>query len=242
MEDEAKDVNQTDGQTDTTSSDGGETPGATDDTSSSESQEDNATATQDLKTVPYDRFAEVNEKFRNTELEKAQLQGRLEALEKMQQQLPKTEQPAVAPEVAAAKEQLKELLKEVAPELGYVSKEELRRRDAEASFKAEVVTLKEKYSGKDGRPAFDEKEALDYAVKNNLTLERAFKEMHETELINWQVQQAIAKSRGIQTENSNSTGSQQVGTTDQDLMTAAARGDREAQKIFAKRILQGSRK
>ena len=242
MEDEAKDVNQTDGTTDTTTSDSEQTPVVTDDTST-QNTEDNATATQDVKTVPYDRFAEVNEKFRSTELQKAQLEAKLEMLEKMQTagNAAKAE-PHVTPEIAAAKEQLKNLLKEVAPDLGFVSQDELRRRDAEANFKAEVQTLKEKYNGKDGRPAFDDKEALDYAVKNNITLERAYKEMHESELINWHVQQAINKSKGITTENSNSTGSQNVGTTDQDLMTAAARGDREAQKIFAKRILQGSRK
>ena len=65
--------------------------------------------------------------------------------------------------------------------------------------------------------------------------------MKEQDLINFHVQQAIAKSKGVKTEASDGSGSTQVGVTNDDLKEAAMKGDRTALRTLIKRQVFGTK-
>jgi hypothetical protein len=55
--------------------------------------------------------------------------------------------------------------------------------------------------------------------------------------MDWHIKQAIAKSGGTKSEASDGSGSSQAaGTSDQDLKTAIAAGDKQALRSFLKRF------
>lgn len=181
------------------------------------------------QTVPYERFREVNEQAKRAQ----ELEKRLADLEARQQP---------QPEVNSEEEAVKEYVKS----LGFVSAEEaeakfqatLREREAETQLRQEVTDLSRRYDGKNGLPKFDKDAVLDYAKQNNMfgPLEQTYKVMHEKAWIDWNVQQAIQKSKGVQSEGSDGSGSAQVGTTNDDLRSAAMRGDKNALNTFIKRL------
>jgi len=208
---------------------------STDDQTATQDAQSSDSAQVDPKTIPYNRFAEVNEKFRQTEIEKAQLQAKLQAYEEMQTknapQDPATQQKELV------KEQLKPFFKDLASEMGFVSKDELVRQQQDQALEASLKSLEQTYSGKDGRPAFKRQDVIDYAVSNGISNpEIAYKAMHEEALANWRIEQAIAKSRGLKTETSDGSGSANAGVTDDDVRASALKGDAEARKLLFKRI------
>ena len=179
------------------------------------------------KSVPYSRFREVNEKARRAE----ELEQRIKELEGK-----------VAPaEVNPQKEQIKEALKPILDELGYVSKEALERDKEDEFVKSELTRLEDRYNGKDGRPKFDRNEVVKFAMSKKIgDLETAYEKLHFQELINWHVKETIAKSRGIKTETSDGSGSSESGVTNDDLKQAVAKGDKNALRTYLKRIIRKS--
>lgn len=223
-------------QTDTTtggdSSSTQKTPAVNDTT-----QDTSGTQTVGDKTVPYDRFKEVNDNFRRTQDElKAIRQGQ----ESMQQQFVKSNQPQQPAEVQQAREQLKGLLKDIAPELGFINKQELEQREQINEVARTESSLGEKYNGKNGLPKYDAQKVREYALANGYTnakhLEVAYKQMHEAEIMNARIQAALTQNKGVRSELSNGTGSANAGVSDADLMKAAQSGDQSAiQTLIARR-------
>lgn len=203
--------------------------------------------TEDPKVVPYDRFAEVNTKARTYESENLQLKAKVEAYEKMRSQPSAPQQPQpLTPEQQQrelAKQALGPLLKELAPELGFMTKEESLRQQRDQQMNQTMSNLEKTYNGSDGRPKFDRKAVVDFAIANHIgNPEVAYKTMNEAALLNWHVQQAVQKSKGLQTEGSNGSGSQNVGTTNDDLKTAIAKGDKNALHTLLKRSMAAASK
>lgn len=186
-------------------------------------------ATQEPKTVPYDRFKEVNDKYKATE---ATLEALNQKIASMETRLTPQEQ-AVDPNLQAAKEQLKAL--------GFVSKEDVERtlnqKEEDAKLERELTRLEDKFNGTDGLPKFNRKEVIDYAISKGLPdPEIAFKVMKEKEILDWQIKEAITKSKGIKTEASDGSGSSQSGTTDEDLKEGIRQGDKNALRTYLKRL------
>lgn len=73
---------------------------------------------------------------------------------------------------------------------------ELGRKEAELDRINE--TLQEKYNGKDGRPAYDRQALTEFAKQSGYTTlhpETVYKLMHEKELDDWKVKQALKGNR-----------------------------------------------
>lgn len=183
----------------------------------------------EVKTVPYDRFAEVIQS-------KNELSQRLSELEKrieLSQQAPQAQIPP-NPEEQVVKQQLDKYLKE----MGYVSKQELEEKEADQKLEQKIESLSSKYNGKDGRPKFDRSKVLNYAADHLIgDIEVAYEQLNKAALIDYEVKQAIAKSRGVKTEISDGSGSANVGTTQDDLYKAASSGDGSAFRTLIKRAL-----
>jgi len=185
--------------------------------------------TEVQKAVPYERFKEVNELAK----EGPNLKKELEELRKSLNPAP-----AVDPQTEQAKQYLKNL--------GFVSKEdverEIRQRDEDSKVEQELSRLENEWNGKDGRPKFDRKQVIDYCIKNGIgNPEVGFKALKEQDLINFHVQQAIARSKGVKTEASDGSGSTQVGVTNDDLKEAAMKGDKTALRTLIKRQVFGTK-
>lgn len=199
-------------------------PSSTTETPVSSDQTAQESAPAASPAVPYERFKEVNDELKTIRQEIQSLRQPVE------QKAPQD------PMVTQAKEQLKNLLKEVAPELGYVSKQELVQIEQDRQLNSTLEKLEGAYNGKDGRPKFDRKAVVDFALQRGIAdPEAAYKLLHESELMNWHVKQALSKSGGIQSEGSDGSGSTGPGPTDADLRAAAARGDDRAVKLLIRR-------
>ena len=174
------------------------------------------------KSVPYERFAEVNNNYKKLESRLAEIESKRE------------ETKVVDPQEQVVKTQLDKYLKE----MGYVSKEDLARQEADKALQNQVETLKSKYDGKDGKPKFKYEDVLDYAEKNLIgNLEIAYQQKHQAELIDFAVKTALGKTKGVKSEVSDGSGSQEVGTTQGDLREAALSGDSDAMKALIKRSI-----
>jgi hypothetical protein len=180
-------------------------------------------STEGTKAVPYDRFKEVNDRARQYEEELQHYKNQLEELKTKNQEPPTPPNPQ--------EELIKQQFKKVADELGYVSRQELQRQKEDEQVRSELQTLEKKYSGEDGRPKFDRQKVVNYAIQKGLTgdLEAAYKVMNEEALVNWHIQRAAQKSKGIATEKSDGSGVNS-GTSNDELMLAYRRGDRNALK------------
>lgn len=189
------------------------------------SEESKATATETAKT---DAVPEANrwaERARKAEKELAALQAAREADQPQRQADPNQE---------AIKAQLKAM--------GFVSKTEidaeLARREQDARVEQELGKLESKYAGTDGRPKFERDAVLDFAIKNGIaSVEVAYKALHEKELMDWAIAQAITKTQGVKSEGSDGSGSSQVGTTTEDLKEAIKSGDKGALRTYLKRLM-----
>lgn len=200
---------------------------------------------QGNQAVPYERFKEVNESFKQTQAELRALREQQTLALKQQQQFMQQQMPQqpVNPEIQQAKQQLKGLIQELAPELGFVSKQEIERQQAIQEVENTHSQLATKYNGKDGLPKYNKQEVLDYAIKLGMTsaagLEIAYKQMHEAEIMNARFQQMMQQTRGVKSETSNGTGSANTGVGDSDLKKAAQEGDKDAVHLLLKRRLSG---
>lgn len=185
-----------------------------------------APETEEEQKVPYSRFKEVNEKAKRVE----ELEARLKELEsKPQEVTPENEQ--------------EKALKETFKNLGFVSREELQaekqRQVEDAQLDKTLTQLETKYDGKDGRPKFSRKEIFDFYQSSGRISsdpEVLYKTMHEKEIINWNIQQAISKSKGVKSESSDGSGSANTGVTSDDLRAAAKSGDKDALRTYLKRL------
>lgn len=239
---EENDVNtQAETSTDTGSSPSEETPAV-------ETQTDNATQdnsgdeTQAAgdKTVPYDRFKEVNDNFRQTQAE-------LRAMREQQQQIAQglqQQQLANNPQLQQqqqAEEQLMQMMEKVAPKLGFVRQEDVQKQQQMNEIRMEHERLANKFNGKDGLPKYNAQEVIDFAIsmgmQNAKGLEHAYNMMHSAEITQAQINKAMQQSRGVQSERSNGTGSANAGVTDEDLKKAAMEGDQNATHLLLKRRL-----
>lgn len=189
-------------------------------------QEDSETTS---KSVPYERFQEVISS-------KNELKKEIEALKAQFGEIQKAKTPDSPPnpQEEIVKQQLDKYLKD----MGYVNKAELEQKEADQQLQNNIKALSEKYDGKDGRPKFDKSKAIEYAQKHLIgDLEIAYKQMHEAELIDFAIKQAMGKTKAVKTETSDGSGSADFGTSSSDLMNAAAKGDAEARMALIKRAL-----
>lgn len=188
-----------------------------------------AEETQDAKTVPYDRFSEVNTEMKQLREEIARMK------EGSAQTAPKSDE---SPEVREAKKQLEGLFEQFAKEKGFVSQAELRQKEQDQQLNSELKSLETQFDGKDGRPAFKRKDIIAFAYEKGISdPEVAYKVKYEKELDNWKIEQALTKTRGVATETSNGTGSANAGTTDDDLMKAGMSGNKDAHLAYLKRLI-----
>lgn len=214
---DVKDVEST-VETDTTSTSSSENKT---DQKTEESQSAEDTKVTDSKYVPYERFSEVNNKAKELEAKIQELESRFDQ--------PKTE-------LDPQKEQIKEALKPILKEMGFIDQEAQRQAEEDKQVEAEIAGLAKQYDGSDGRPKFVKEDVVKYAINNKIgSVEAAYKLLHEKDLVNWQIARAIEKSKGIKTESSDGSGSSEVGTTNEDLKEAIEGGNKTALHTFLKR-------
>lgn len=183
--------------------------------------------------IPRERFDQVYSKAKDYEAKVKQYEERLAQLE---QKSPKTPE---NPQEAAVKENLKKVLNE----MGFVSREELeverKREEQDRRIAEERKSLEAEWDGKDGKPKYDHEAVVDYALENRIgSLSAAFKLMNEETLTNYKIQQALVKSRGVTSERSDGSGATSVGVTDEDLKARVKQGDQDAVKLSLKRLTQ----
>jgi len=188
-------------------------------------------ASSEQQAVPYSRFKEVNEELKANRGTVEQLQTKLQELEA---RIAPQQQPA-NPQIEQVKQQLHDL--------GFVSKDEvqqtLRQQQENTRVEQQLTKLEAQYDGKDGRPKFDRKAVVEFALSQGIgNPEYAYKSLHEKDLTNWSIQQAIAKSGGTRSEASDGSGSSNAaGTANDDLKQAAMGGDKAALRTYVKRLL-----
>ena len=123
--------------------------------SNGESQ-DSTQAIPETKSIPYDRFAEVNEKAKRYEAELAELRAQQEESQRLA---------SMTPDEQAQQQQL-EVAKETLKKLGFVTREEqqkmAQKEKAANMFISECNRLEGKYDGSDGMPKFVATEVAAY--------------------------------------------------------------------------------
>lgn len=173
--------------------------------------------------VPYSRFKEVNERSKEYEAKLREVETRLAEMDKR-----------VAPaQVDPQEQQVKTMLNQY----GYLSREEFQaeldkreqRLREDTQVQQELARLEQKYDGKNGLPKFDRKKVVEFALDRRLAdPEVAYKTLFEKEYLNWHIQRASDKSKGVKTESSDGSGGQSAGPANQDLMSEAMKGDDKA--------------
>ncbi len=206
-------------------------------TQTTETNQEASSETQDnsevqSKTVPYERFSEVINSKKELESKITKLEEQMAAFK------PSTPETPTDPKEEVVKQQLKKYLED----LGYVSKAELeaqeKQKESDRQLEQNISSLSQKYDGKDGKPKFNKSKVLEYASQNLIgNLEVAYKQMHEVELLDHAIKQALGKSKGVKTEVSDGSGASQVGTTQEDLMKAVQPGDSSALQTLIKRAI-----
>lgn len=200
----------------------------TGDTTSQESQTQDQEGSADTKDVP--ELNRVAEKARKLEKEKEALEARLSQLEK---QGSASEQSPANPQLEQVKQSIKAL--------GFVSQDDveakLRQQAEDARLNQHLSELESRYNGADGRPKFQRKDVIEYALEKGIQdPEIAFKALKEKELLDWSIKQAVSGSRGVKSEASDGSGSSQAGTTNDDLKKAIGKGDSNALSTYLKRV------
>lgn len=194
-------------------------------------QTDSTETSKVSESVPYDRFAEVNSKNKRLEEEINEIRESLKELKTPKETAaPQTTDPAVAQQEALIREQLKKM--------GFVSKEEIQQIEEDRKLDSTMSQLEQKYSGKDGKPKFNRRDILEYARDNQIgNLEAAYKLKYQAELIDAAIKEATSKTKAVKSESSDGSGAQNAGTTNQDLIAAAKKGDRSSILSLIKRQL-----
>lgn len=179
------------------------------------------------QSVPYERFSEINNK--NKELEKQIEELRAEMLATKQ---PAQPEPQLDPDQQRQEQEIREQLKK----MGFISKDEIEQIEADRQLQNTLSNLESKYNGQDGRPKFNRREVLEYASKHQIgSVEGAYKLMHQDALIDYAIKQAQGKVKPVKSETSDGSGSAEAGTTRQDLVKAAQKGDKSSIRDLIKR-------
>jgi hypothetical protein len=203
---------------------------------STDSSTDNNTATTESSTdtagtveektvsqsVPYERFDEVNSALKQVRQELDQLKTK------------------VAPEPTIQPDPQSEIIKEQLKELGFVRKEDidkdLRQRELDKQVSDEISRLEKTLDGVDGRPKFDRNKVIKFALDRQIgDLETAYEKLHQQDLIDWHIKNAMSKTAGVKSEASDGSGVKSVGTTNDDLKEAIKHGDKNALRVLLKR-------
>lgn len=208
---------------------------------SQESQTDQSGSSEDKKvseSVPYDRFAEVNSTNKVLKEEREALRKELEEIKGRLDTFKAPQQPQSQQEIA--QRQQEELVKRQLREMGFVDQSEVEKRlqqiDEDRKLENRIQSLENKYSGKDGRPKFNRREILEYARDNQIgDIEAAYKLKNQDALIDYAIKQAQGKVKPVKSESSDGSGSQNAGTTNDDLISAARKGDKSSLLSFIKR-------
>ncbi len=171
------------------------------------------------KAIPYERFQEVNEKYRQTEEKLKELETRMSEYSKPSESGP------VDPQAAQVKEALKNY--------GFVSQEdvqaEINRLKEDQQLEQTLSQLEKSYSGKDGRPKFDRKQVVQYAIDKQISdPEVAYKALNEKAILNWHIENASKRQTGVKTESSDGSGARPAGASDEDLTQSALAGNQDA--------------
>lgn len=221
-------VNQPEGET------GASTPGSEQTPQTTEGAVDVSTAetkpeiNEEDRPVPYSRFKEVNERSK-------QYEAKLQEVEKRLAEMDKTSTP-----VDPQEQQVKQMLNQY----GYLSRDEFQaeldkreqRLREDAQVNQELSRLETKYDGKNGLPKFDRKKVVEFALDRRLAdPEIAYKSLYEKEYLNWHIQHAGDKSKGVKVESSDGSGAQPAGASNEDLMNEAIKGDDKAFDTMIKR-------
>ena len=137
---------------------------------------------------------------------------------KTRQELAELKKPKKEPEnlddaEKARRKQIKEFFADplVKEELKKMTVEDSKTLKEDLEFQKVIESLESEFDGSDGRPKFDKKAVLQYGmdhqVFNPLT---AYKEMHEAELDEWKIKNAMSKPRpSTFSEKRGGTGSKQ---------------------------------
>jgi hypothetical protein len=185
---------------------------------------------EDDRPVPYSRFKEVNERSKQYEAKLQELEGKFSAIDKR----------VSPPQVDAQEQQVKTLLNQY----GYLSRDEFQaeldkreqrlREDTQVS--QELSRLETRYDGKNGLPKFDRQKVVEFALNRRLAdPEVAYKTLYEKEYLNWHIQHAGDKSKGVKTESSDGSGGGTAGPANEDLMNEAMKGDQQSRLTLIKR-------
>jgi len=84
----------------------------------------------------------------------------------------------------------------VKEELKNLTSTESKTLKEDLEFQKTIESLESEFDGSDGRPKFDKKAVLQYGMDNQTFNPRtAYKEMHETELDEWKIKNAMSKPR-----------------------------------------------
>jgi len=185
---------------------------------------------EDDRPVPYSRFKEVNEKSKQYEAKLQEVEARLSEMDKK-----------VAPATVDPQEQQ---VKQLLNQYGYLSRDEFQaeldkreqRLREDTQVNQELVRLEQKYDGKNGLPKFDRRKVVEFALDRRLAdPEVAYKTLFEKEYLNWHIQQATSKSKGVKVESSDGSGATQAGPANDDLMSEAMKGDDKAFNTLIRR-------
>jgi len=206
------------------------TPGS--DTTTQETTEATTTAVnEEDRPVPYSRFKEVNERSKQYEAKLKEVEDRLAAMDK------RTTPPT---NVDPQEQQVKTMLNQY----GYLSRDEFQaeldkreqRLREDTQVAQELARLEQKYDGKNGLPKFDRQKVVNFALERRLAdPEVAYKTLFEKEYLNWHIQHAGDKSKGVKTESSDGSGASSAGPANEDLMSEAMNGDDQAFNTLIKR-------
>ena len=155
------------------------------------------------KTVPLEALQEERRK-------RQELERRMSEMEASQKAKPSTSDIS-NPDLEQAVAQLDPYLRR----RGYLTREEFEAEKSADDYSKEMKDLTEKYSGKDGRPAFDAYAVSEYGKRNRIyNLEVAYEQLHKKELTDWE-----AKSKGgdqddmPETERPGTSGYRNAGNT-----------------------------
>lgn len=216
MDDTTTAVNNADQTTASDSATTQETTSASVETSTNTEGAETTKSQEDSKYVPYDRFEAVNSELKEI---KAKLK------EQESTRTTATEAPAADPKVVQQQEQIKQVLKQ----MGFVSQEDIAQEKRNQAVDAQLSSLEKELDGSDGRPKFDRKAVIDFVLSERekgryiSDPKDAYKMMHEADLINWHVQQAVKNGQGIRTESSNGSGNASAsGVSDDELRNKMA--------------------
>lgn len=185
------------------------------------------TTDQETKAVPYERFKEVNDRYRQTEEKLKEIEARLNQT---------SNQPSQNRAVDPQEAQVKEVLKQY----GFVSKDEveaeINRLKEDQALEQTLSSLEKRYSGKDGRPKFNRQQVVEYALNRQIAdPEVAYKALHEKDLLNWHIENASKKQTGVKAETSDGSGAKPAGASQDQLYEAAMAGNQSAMDTLISR-------